>query len=412
MRQSFVIVSACALAACAGREPQSPASLPTEADSRTLAAYSPGSTTGVIPPPQPVVATVALEAAPVSSRGLFSFASGSTASTTPATELPTGGTSEQGEMIDIEARYTLQCDAVTKCAARFRELVPKFGGRITMDEGTSGKETEVTFEARVPAEKFEPFSRGLDGLGPVAARDVRRRDVSKEYHDSELLLRERRATRDRFEELLKQAKDVPETLQVEQQLERLRTEIDRIEGDMRWLKDRVAEATVRVKFVPSATSEDAVFAPAATLYPTLRTSLMFDLRSETQRIGYVGGGFSVQFKPFARALTLDVDIARAALADQPTSSEWSYTFLAGFDLYSDLLGGGRRKFLNPYLGFRVGASVTEGAGDFAFGGVVGLDIVKTKIVLLDVGARVIGMVGNAQGAHVQVGPALSFSVAF
>ncbi|HEY1955738.1 MAG TPA: DUF4349 domain-containing protein [Polyangiaceae bacterium] len=408
MRQSFVFFSACALAACARQEPQSPASLPNPADARTLAAYSPGSATGV---QQAEIAAVQTESAPAANK-LFSFMSSTVASSTPTAQLPSEATSEQGEMIDIEARYSIQCDAVTKCAANFRELVPKWGGRITVDEGTTDKETEVTFEARIPAEKFESFAGGLGGLGATAARDVRRRDVSKEYHDSELLLRERRATRDRFEELLKEAKDVPQTLQVEQQLERLRTEIDRIEGDMRWLKDRVAEATVRVKFVPSSSSEDAVFAPTATLFPTLRATMMFDLRSETQRIGYVGGGFSLEFKPFARAITIDVDMARAALADKPTSSEWAYTFLLGLDLYSDLLGGGRRKFLNPYLGFRVGYAITEGSGDLAFGGVVGLDLVKTKAVLLDIGARVLGLVGNDQGPHVQVGPAVQFSVAF
>ena len=397
MRQSFIAVSILALAGCGRPEPRSAASLPEGAQGRALSAnQTPASVDFTSDQARGEV--VALESAPTSSspspfRGLVAAVSGSSASST-SPQLPSGGTPEQGEMIDIQARYAIQCDVVTACAAKFRALVPKYGGRITVDEGTSGKETEVTFEARVPSEKFEEFATGVAGLGATAARDVQRRDVSKDYHDSELLLHEREAAFERYEELLKEAKDVPQTLQVEQQLDRIRTEVDRIKGDLQWLKDRVASATIRVKFVPSATSEEAVFAPTATLYPTLRTSLMFDLRSETQRIGYAGGGFSVQFKPFARAITFDVDIARAVVADKPTSSDWSYTFLTGFDLYSDLLGGGRRKFLNPYLGFRVGYAITEGQGDFAFGGVLGVDLVKTKAVLFDVGARVLGMVGN------------------
>ena len=415
MRHRFVLAAAVVATGCARQQAKSPASLPDAAEGRTLSAYQSPSPTQVDFSSDSIHGqTVALESrsSPAAS-SLFSFATGSSASSSSATpQLPSTASPEQGEMIDIEARYAIQCDAVTACAAKFRELVPKHGGRITVDEGTAGKETEVTFEVRVPSENFEAFASGLVGLGATVARDVRRRDVSKDYHDSELLLHEREAALARYEELLKEAKDVPQTLQVEQQLDRLRAEIDRIQGDLRWLKDRVASATVRVKFVPSATSEDAVFAPEATLYPTLRTSLMFDLRSETQRIGYAGGGFSVQLKPFARAITFDVDIARAVVADKPTSSDWSYTFLAGFDLYSDLLGGGRRKFLNPYLGFRVGYAITEGQGDFAFGGVLGLDLVKTKAILLDVGARVLGMVGNDQGPHVAVGPAASFSFAF
>jgi hypothetical protein len=416
MRHLCVLVSALALGACAQRPPNTAASLPDAAAARSLAANESGNGAQVDFADQRIRGeeVVALASkAPSGGGGLFGFAGGSS-SPSPTVQLPSGAdaTTERGEMIDIEARFAVQCDAVTKCAARFRDLVQKSGGRVTVDEANAGKETEVTFEARVPAEKFDAFEGGLVGLGAVQAREIKKRDVSKEYHDSELLLHERDAARQRYEELLKEAKNVEETLKVEQQLERLRTEIDRIKGDMLWLKDRVASATVRVRFVPSATSEDAVFAPTATLYPTLRTDMMFDLRSETQRVGYVGGGFSVEFKPFARAIAFDFDIARAALADKPTSSEWAYTFLVGLDLYSDLLGGGRRKFLNPYLGFRVGYSITEGLGDFAFGGVLGVDLVKTKAVLVDVGARVLGLVGNDEGPHVAVGPSASFSFAF
>jgi hypothetical protein len=315
-------------------------------------------------------------------------------------------------MIDIEARFAVQCEIVMECAEKFRALVQGSGGRTTSDEANAGDKTEVTFEVRVPVDKFDTFEASLAKLGGVQARDIKRRDVGKQYHDSELLLHARQAALTRYEELLKQAKDVAETMQVEQQLDRIRNEVDRIHGDMEWLKDRVAMATVRVRFFPSATAEDAVFAPTATLYPTLRATMLFDLRSETQRYGYVGGGFSVQFKPFARAITFDVDIAHAAMTDRPTGSDYAYLFLAGVDLYSDLLGGGRRKFGNPYLGFRTGYAITNGLGDFAFGGVVGVDLIKTKAVLLDLNARVLGFVGNAEGPHIAVGPNVSFSFAF
>ena len=181
---------------------------------------------------------------------------------------------------------------------------------------------------------------------------------------------------------------------------------------MLWLKDRVANATVVVRIFPSATSEDAVFAPEATLYPTLRATMLFDLRSETQRYGYLGGGLSIQFRPFGRALTFDVDVAHTAMTDRPTGSDYAYLFTTGIDLYSDLLGGGRRKLLNPYLGFRLGYSITSGAGDFALGGVVGVDLVKTKAALLDLHFRALALVGNDQGPHVILGPELGFAFAF
>jgi hypothetical protein len=419
MRHTCAFFAAFLLFGCDARPAQSPASLPSGSGNRSLAADSVvgGGTNYNFSADQSVQVYATAESAP-RSRGIAAAlgfsGSGSGGSSGATTQLPSGGEAapERGEMIDIEARFAIQCDAVNACATKFRELVGKSEGRITVDEANAGAKTEVTFEVRVPASRFETFAGGLTGIGDVQARDVRRKDVSKEFHDSELLLHERDAARQRYEDLLKEAKTVEDTLKIEQQLERLRTEIDRIKGDMVWLKDRVADATVRVRIFPSATSEDAVFAPTATLYPTLRTSMMFDLRSETQRAGYFGGGFSVQFKPFLRDITFDVDIARAALADKPVSSDWSYTFLTGFDLYSELLGGGRRKFINPYIGFRLGYAITEGLGDFAFGGTIGVDIVKTKAVLLDLHARILGLAGNDQGPHVMLGPAIDFSFAF
>ncbi len=411
MRPILLLFGALLLG-CASRASEGPGTaLPSTAAGRSLAASEGPATIvdqGSVAHGDATIAV--LESAPAS-RSFFSFSS--SASSGPVSQLPSGGASSaNGEMIDIEARFALQCDAVNECAAKFRKLVDDVGGKTTSDESDTAKRTEVTLEVRIPADRFEGFEGGLARIGPLAARDIKRRDVSKEYHDSELLLHERQISLARYEDLLKEAKTVPETIQVEQQLDRLRTEIDRIKGDLAWLKDRVASATVRVRIYPSATSEDAVFAPSATLYPTLRASMLFDLRSETARYGYVGGGFSVQFHPFARALTFDVDIAHTAMTDRPPGSDWAYLFLTGVDLYSDLLGGGRRKFLNPYLGFRAGYAITNGLGDFAFGGVVGVDLIKTKVFLLDLNARVLGLVGNDEGPHVAIQPNLNFAFAF
>ena len=413
MRRHWSMFHLLLLIGCASQPAGSPVALPSSPPPRSLAASE--GTSSVSFDQRPVSAEV-YAVTQSRSKGWMNVGSlvASTTTTGPTPQLPTltDTSGASAEMIDIQARFAVQCDVVAAAATKFRALVQASGGRTTSDEATAGKETEVTFEVRIPADHFDAFVSGVDGLGAVQAREIKRRDVAKEYHDSELLLHERDVALARYEELLKAAKTVTETLEIERQLERLRTDIDRIKGDMMWLKDRVASATVVVRFFPSATSEDAVFAPTATLFPAVRATMLFDLRSETQRYGYLGAGLSIQFKPFGRALTFDIDIAHAAMTDAPTGSNYAYLFLTGFDLYSDLLGGGRRKFLNPYLGFRTGYAITNGLGDFAFGGVVGVDLIKTKAVLLDLHARVLGLVGNDQGPHVMLGPELGFGFAF
>ncbi|MEA2750792.1 MAG: hypothetical protein QOI41_4935, partial [Myxococcales bacterium] len=84
----------------------------------------------------------------------------------------------------------------------------------------------------------------------------------------------------------------------------------------------------------------------------------------------------------------------------------------GFDLYSDALQAGRRRWLNPYLGARVGFSQTQDRGDFAAAGVFGLEIFKTSALMIDVQARAMALVGNPDGPHAGIQPSLGFDLGF
>ena len=351
--------------------------------------------------------------------GFLGVSLGGGAPAAVSAHLPEGSSASDAagpEMIDVEARLAIQCDSVLDAAARFRQMARAGGATITLDKASSDAGTnEVTFEVRVPIAKYDHLVDTMSALGVVRAREVKARDVAKEYHDAEILLRNQEAAMKRYEDLLSTAHVVAEVLEIERQLERLRAELDRIKGDLAWMKDRVARATLRVRFFASA--NDAVFAPEATLYPGLRAESFLDLRGESQRAGYVGGGLSLQFKralgiTFGRALAVDFDLARAAYGDRPVSSRYAYLALLGSDFYSDLLGGGRRTFLNPYLGWRTGYAQTEAHGDVAFGGVLGLDLVKTSGVLIDLHVRALALAGSELGAHLIVGPGVGANVAF
>ncbi|HEX4516937.1 MAG TPA: DUF4349 domain-containing protein, partial [Polyangiaceae bacterium] len=207
---------ALALAGCAAHRNEVASPLPAGDSGRNLASNETQAPT-TTPTSFQDEHVMALQSAPAS-KSFLSFGSSSSASSSPVSQLPSGGAQQPGEMIDIEARFAIQCDSVAACADHLRTEVLGLGGRITSDESDAGQKTEVTIEVRVPTERFEGFAGSLVKIGPISARDIKRRDVSKEYHDSELLLREREAEFTRYEDLLKEAKDVPQTLQVEQQL--------------------------------------------------------------------------------------------------------------------------------------------------------------------------------------------------
>jgi len=194
-----------------------------------------------------------------------------------------------------------------------------------------------------------------------------------------------------------------QVLAVERELERVRSDLDRIKGRLAFLRDRVARATVAIALhSPEAPSDQLPFARKPQISSGVRALSFVDVR-ESGTSGYLGSGLTLRLPSSggetARGLILDVDVMRACCKSRPDRSSWAYDILLGFDLYSDALQSGRRRWLNPYLGARVGYSQTQDRGDFAAAGVFGLEIFKTSALMIDVQARAMALVGNPDGPH-------------
>ncbi len=322
------------------------------------------------------------------------------------------------EMLDVEARFSIQCEDVTATSVRLRTTVRAGGGTITLDESSSGgRDAEATFEVRVPLRDLDTLVEHLGKLGTIDAREVKAKDVGKEFHDAKLLLHNLEVASNRYEQLLARASAVQDVLTVEHELERLRAQIDRVKGELAWMTDRVARATVRIRLHPSPTStaEEPPLASKSSFFPGVRAVSLFDLRSESDRYGYLGGGLAFTYHGAPegpRALVFELDIARTALTDRPPDSNYAYLGLVGVDVYSDLFGGGRRRFFNPYLGFRGGYAQSQGRGDVALGGLLGVDVFKSRATIVELSFRALALFGSDRGLHVAVGPTLGFDFAF
>ena len=87
--------------------------------------------------------------------------------------------------------------------------------------------------------------------------------------------------------------------------------------------------------------------------------------------------------------------------------------MSGGDIYSDRLGGGRRRTFNPYVGLRAGYGRIASKDELVLGGVVGVELFKTKAFLLDAQFRGIGMfLGKEESPHVGLQSSLGANVAF
>ena len=110
---------------------------------------------------------------------------------------------------------------------------------------------------RVPAERFDEALAAIDKLGIVTEKDITAGDVTEEYVDLEIRLKNARALLEKLRSLLDMAQNVKEVLAVERELTRIRTEIEKLEGKLNRLTNRIAYATISVAFteVPDAPDE-------------------------------------------------------------------------------------------------------------------------------------------------------------
>ena len=111
---------------------------------------------------------------------------------------------------------------------------------------------EQTMKIRVPAEEFDGLLKDVSaGVTHFDRREIQAIDVTEEYVDMDARLTTKKETESRYRELLKQANGVEEILKIEEQIDKLRGDIESTEGRLRLLRDRVSYSTLNVSFYES-----------------------------------------------------------------------------------------------------------------------------------------------------------------
>jgi hypothetical protein len=129
------------------------------------------------------------------------------------------------------------------------ELVGTLDKVIDVAEALGGylagrKDTSV--QVRIPSYRFREGLTRIEKLGEVLHRTVTADDVSEQYSDLEVRLLNLKATRQRLQEFLARSGSMADMLTVAHELERVASELEQIEGKMRFLRSRAAFSLVTV----------------------------------------------------------------------------------------------------------------------------------------------------------------------
>lgn len=129
-------------------------------------------------------------------------------------------------------------------------LVKAHHGYLSDDrEQRDSDRLEQTMTVRVPAGEFDEFLAEVSAsVAHLDKREIHAIDVTAEFVDVEARLKTKKETESRYRELLAQAKSVEEILKIEEQIDKLRAEIESAEGRLRLMQDRESYSTLAVSF--------------------------------------------------------------------------------------------------------------------------------------------------------------------
>jgi Domain of unknown function (DUF4349) len=308
--------------------------------------------------------------------GVLSLFSGSDdGSSGPATASPiTPNEATPREQLVVEIWMDMQIDDVTKAVAAISERVVAGGGRVVSTNLVGASSAALVI--RMPPAKTTELATWIDTLGTTESKRTLATDVSKEMFDKDLALKNLHVTMDRLEVLAKRDLPLADVLNVEKEMTRVRGEIERIEGEQRFLADRVQFATINLTLDHQGGPVELVH---ARVYPGVRFATLTLLDPGTRTRTRYGGGGSLRI---SRYLTFDLELFTEANGD-------SRAVLAtlGTALYSDYFGYGKRRFLNPYLGARLGYGYLSGQGGVLAAGEVGVELYRQPLLLVEAAVR-------------------------
>jgi hypothetical protein len=144
------------------------------------------------------------------------------------------------------ATLTLEARNVREASVALAATVRTARGYVsdtheTMDE--LGKRS-TTIQVRVPFSQFDRSMQQIEMLGKVLEKQVTAEDVTEEFVDSQAKLRNLKRTELRLLDHLNRTGRLAEVLLVEKELNRVRGEIEQLEGRLRFLEHRVAYSTI------------------------------------------------------------------------------------------------------------------------------------------------------------------------
>jgi len=159
------------------------------------------------------------------------------------------GTTGASVMIIRTGHASVEVGNVDEAAVKVRALAASLGGHVANSQFEGGEHNvrSATLELKIPAARYDEAVSRLAGIGEVESVNSSSEDVGEEYVDVTARVTNARRLEQRLIQLLAtRTGRLEDVLAVERELARVREEIERAEGRLRYLRTRAAMSTLTV----------------------------------------------------------------------------------------------------------------------------------------------------------------------
>jgi uncharacterized coiled-coil protein SlyX len=157
-----------------------------------------------------------------------------------------------GRHIIHRATLVLNVEKLDDAERRLGEYLSSAGGYIAQfrEHRTDGRVRSGQWTLRVPVSAFDEFLAQVESLGVAQRRERDADDVTEKYVDLSARLKNKQQLETRLLELVARRSDeIKDVITVEGELARVREEIERMQGQLRYLADRAALTTIELTLV-------------------------------------------------------------------------------------------------------------------------------------------------------------------
>lgn len=239
------------------------------------------------PGPPPAPPAVAPEQGRGAAGAIGNVAGAFTGRQAAISQLPGTATAQPGtvapSMIIRTGHATVEVDSLEPAVANVQALALRVGGYVANISMHTGRAQlrQATLEVKVPAARFDEALEGLEPIGTMEALEVSAQDVGEEYADLSARVSNARRLEERLLTLLAtRTGRLEDVLAAERELARVREEIERYEGRLRYLQARATLSTLHV----------TVHEPAPVLGRSTRNPIVNAFREAWRNfVGFVAG---------------------------------------------------------------------------------------------------------------------------